>query len=180
MRLDEKISKLEATCPGPRLATCEAWIEHLEAKRSELIGVDAKQIKQTLRNREQAHETFTSTSSTSALSQHQPSLPSQVIDQEVLHIDGYTAEHPFPYNSNRAVAYGGGAGASNGSKNNIENGQLPFNSNSMSAKHKTYNHAISVGAFDGQGATRLVPTNDIVAKTPTQDLVNVSTITLKT
>lgn len=150
----------------------------MEAKRSELIGVDAKQIKETLR--EQAHETFTSTSSTSALSQHQPSLPSQVIDQEVLHIDGYTAENPFPYNSNRAVAYGGGGnGSSNGNKNNIENGRLPFTSNSMSAKHKQLNHAINGGAFDEQGATRLVPTNDMVAKTPTQDLVNVSTITLK-
>jgi hypothetical protein len=29
-RLDEEISVIENLCPGPRLLTAEAWIEHLE------------------------------------------------------------------------------------------------------------------------------------------------------
>lgn len=185
VRLDEQISKLEATCPGPRLATCEAWIEHLQSKLSELLGADTKQISESLRNREQAHEILTTTSSTSALSQQQPSLPSQVIDQGVLHIDGYTAEHPFPYNNNKAVAYGGvsgvGSHSSSNGKNSIQNGVLPVAANSMSANHQHHNHlmnsgAVGGGGFGDNGITRLLPTNDIVAKTPTQDLVKVSTI----
>ncbi|XP_037811207.1 uncharacterized protein LOC119603290 [Lucilia sericata] len=167
VRLDEKISKLEATCPGPRLATCEAWIEHLQSKLSELMGTDARQIKESLRSREQAHEAFSSTPSTSTLSQQHASLPSQVIDQGVLHIDGYTAEHPFPYNNNKAVAYNSAAVAdthtttSNG-KNSIQNGLLP-----------SANHHMN-GGVGGYGITRLLPTNDIVTKTPTQDLVNLA------
>lgn len=31
MQLDEYISKLESTCPGPRIATCSAWLEHLKS-----------------------------------------------------------------------------------------------------------------------------------------------------
>lgn len=40
VRLDEQISKLEGTCPGPRMATAEAWIEHLQAKRDVMLGLD--------------------------------------------------------------------------------------------------------------------------------------------
>ncbi|XP_068141629.1 uncharacterized protein synr [Drosophila tropicalis] len=40
VRLDEQISKLEGTCPGPRMATAEAWIEHLQAKRDAMLGLD--------------------------------------------------------------------------------------------------------------------------------------------
>ncbi|EDW77600.2 uncharacterized protein Dwil_GK24472 [Drosophila willistoni] len=40
VRLDEQISKLEGTCPGPRMATAEAWIEHLQAKRDDMLGLD--------------------------------------------------------------------------------------------------------------------------------------------
>lgn len=160
------------------------------------MGVDARQIKESLRHRELAHDALTSSSSTSALSQQlqqHTTLPSQVIDHGVLHIDGYTAEHPFPYNNNKAVAYGGGIGggmrhqiSSNG-KIAIQNGILPFATNSMSANHQLHNQRMndgiiggggigSGGGFGGHGITRLLPTNDIVAKTPTQDLVNVSTI----
>ncbi|EDV98938.1 GH13328 [Drosophila grimshawi] len=40
VRLDEQISKLEASSPGPRLATAEAWIEHLRAKRDTMLGLE--------------------------------------------------------------------------------------------------------------------------------------------
>ncbi|XP_017858514.1 PREDICTED: uncharacterized protein LOC108610747 [Drosophila arizonae] len=43
VRLDERISKLEGTCPGPRMATVEAWIEHLQAKRDVMLGLDGMQ-----------------------------------------------------------------------------------------------------------------------------------------
>lgn len=33
MQLDERICKLESTCPGPRTATCRAWLEHLQSYR---------------------------------------------------------------------------------------------------------------------------------------------------
>lgn len=34
MRLDEEINELEKLCPGPRLATVEAWIRYLESKQT--------------------------------------------------------------------------------------------------------------------------------------------------
>ncbi|XP_034097894.1 uncharacterized protein LOC117563607 isoform X1 [Drosophila albomicans] len=40
VRLDEQISKVEGGCPGPRLATAEAWIEHLQAKRDAMLGLE--------------------------------------------------------------------------------------------------------------------------------------------
>ncbi|KAM7352420.1 BH3-only protein sayonara isoform 2-T2 [Cochliomyia hominivorax] len=184
VRLDEKISKLETTCPGPRLATCEAWIEHLQSKLNELMGVDAQHIKESLRTRELVHNSLTTNSTLSALSQQQqePSLPSQVIDHGVLQINGYTAEQPFPYNNNKAVAYGGMGHYSSQGKNLLQNGVLPFNSNSMSANYKNHNHRMngfsggggSEIGVGGHGLTRLLPTNDMVTKTPTQDLVNLA------
>lgn len=39
VRLDEQISKVEGSCPGPRMATAEAWIEHLQAKRDAMLGL---------------------------------------------------------------------------------------------------------------------------------------------
>ncbi|XP_037958695.1 uncharacterized protein LOC119688115 [Teleopsis dalmanni] len=44
VRLDEKISKLESTCPGPRMATAEAWVEHLQTKRNSLLGMDGMEV----------------------------------------------------------------------------------------------------------------------------------------
>ncbi|XP_054744673.1 uncharacterized protein LOC129249074 [Anastrepha obliqua] len=41
VRLDEQISKLEEACPGPRMATAEAWVEHLQSQRDSLLGVDS-------------------------------------------------------------------------------------------------------------------------------------------
>ncbi|KAI8043372.1 uncharacterized protein LOC128262981 [Drosophila gunungcola] len=40
VRLDEKISKLEGTCPGPRMATAEAWVEHLQGKHEAMLGLE--------------------------------------------------------------------------------------------------------------------------------------------
>ncbi|KAH8402930.1 hypothetical protein KR222_000470, partial [Zaprionus bogoriensis] len=40
VRLDEQISKLEGSCPGPRMATAEAWIEHLQLKRDRMLGLE--------------------------------------------------------------------------------------------------------------------------------------------
>lgn len=182
VQLDEKISKLESTCPGPRLATCEAWIEHLQSKLSELMGVDVTEIKKSIQNRDLNPESVTS-SSTTAVASQQTTLPSHVIDHGIMQIDGYTAEHPFPYNNNKAVAYG------NGGIETTKTYITPFNTNSMSAKdfqNHRMNGAIGNGIGDvvangnggigGHGITLLLPTNDRAVKTPTQDLVNVSTV----
>ncbi|XP_017043662.1 uncharacterized protein LOC108089779 [Drosophila ficusphila] len=40
VRLDEQISKLEGTCPGPRMATAEAWVEHLQGKHEAMLGLE--------------------------------------------------------------------------------------------------------------------------------------------
>lgn len=40
VRLDEQISKVEGSCPGPRMATAEAWIAHLQAKRDAMLGLE--------------------------------------------------------------------------------------------------------------------------------------------
>ncbi|XP_064541952.1 uncharacterized protein synr [Drosophila montana] len=40
VRLDEQISKLEGSCPGPRMATVEAWIEHVQARRDAMLGLE--------------------------------------------------------------------------------------------------------------------------------------------
>ncbi|XP_016954709.1 uncharacterized protein LOC108027676 [Drosophila biarmipes] len=40
VRLDEQISKLEGTCPGPRMATAEAWVEHLQSKHEAMLGLE--------------------------------------------------------------------------------------------------------------------------------------------
>ncbi|TMW50307.1 hypothetical protein DOY81_004627, partial [Sarcophaga bullata] len=182
VRLDEKISKLESTCPGPRLATCEAWIEHLQSKLSELMGVDVNEIKKSIHNRDLNPESLTS-SSTSAVTSQQTTLPSHVIDHGVMQINGYTAEHAFPYNNNKAVAY------ANGGIETVKAYIPPFNTNSMPAKdfqNRHMNGAIGNGIGDivangngnggigGHGITRLLPSNDRVAKTPTQDLVNLA------
>ncbi|XP_055920608.1 uncharacterized protein LOC129952175 [Eupeodes corollae] len=37
VQLDEEISEMEGLCPGPRLATAEAWIEHLQERRDALV-----------------------------------------------------------------------------------------------------------------------------------------------
>lgn len=36
-RLDESICRIESLCPGPRLATAEAWVEHLEGMGTKSI-----------------------------------------------------------------------------------------------------------------------------------------------
>ncbi|EDW88424.1 uncharacterized protein LOC6527624 isoform X2 [Drosophila yakuba] len=40
VRLDEQISKLEGTCPGPRMATAEAWVEHIQSKHEAMLGLE--------------------------------------------------------------------------------------------------------------------------------------------
>lgn len=42
VQLDKQISKMEGGCPGPRMATAEAWIEHLQSKRNALLGLEGK------------------------------------------------------------------------------------------------------------------------------------------
>ena len=41
MRLDILIAKLESASPGPRLATVEAWLVHLQTKRDNMLGVES-------------------------------------------------------------------------------------------------------------------------------------------
>ncbi|XP_022226720.2 uncharacterized protein LOC111076957 [Drosophila obscura] len=49
MRLDEQISKMEGSCPGPRMATAEAWIEHLQGKHDGMLGLDGMEVAQRQR-----------------------------------------------------------------------------------------------------------------------------------
>ncbi|XP_017095755.2 uncharacterized protein synr [Drosophila bipectinata] len=51
VRLDEQISKLEGTCPGPRMATAEAWVEHLRSKHEAMLGLEGMDLP-TIRDRE--------------------------------------------------------------------------------------------------------------------------------
>ncbi|EDW54292.1 uncharacterized protein LOC6613400 [Drosophila sechellia] len=51
VRLDEQISKLEGTCPGPRMATAEAWVEHIHGKHEAMLGLDGMGVA-PLRERE--------------------------------------------------------------------------------------------------------------------------------
>ncbi|KAH8262683.1 hypothetical protein KR026_007147 [Drosophila bipectinata] len=51
VRLDEQISKLEGTCPGPRMATAEAWVEHLRGKHEAMLGLEGMDLP-TMRDRE--------------------------------------------------------------------------------------------------------------------------------
>lgn len=51
VRLDEQISKLEGTCPGPRMATAEAWVEHIQSKHEAMLRLDGMGVS-PLRERE--------------------------------------------------------------------------------------------------------------------------------
>ncbi|KAH8333162.1 hypothetical protein KR074_009387 [Drosophila pseudoananassae] len=51
VRLDEQIGKLEGTCPGPRMATAEAWVEHLRSKHEAMLGLEGMDLP-TMRDRE--------------------------------------------------------------------------------------------------------------------------------
>ncbi|BFF96160.1 uncharacterized protein DMAD_13413 [Drosophila madeirensis] len=53
VRLDEQISKLEGSCPGPRMATAEAWIEHLQGKHDAMLGLDGMEVAQRRLQEEQ-------------------------------------------------------------------------------------------------------------------------------
>ncbi|KAH8341633.1 hypothetical protein KR059_012543 [Drosophila kikkawai] len=44
VRLDEQIGKLESTCPGPRMATAEAWVDHLQSKHEAMLGLDGMDV----------------------------------------------------------------------------------------------------------------------------------------
>lgn len=39
-KFDESICRMESLCPGPRLATAEAWVEHLESMGTKSIVED--------------------------------------------------------------------------------------------------------------------------------------------
>ncbi|XP_020805998.1 uncharacterized protein LOC110182313 [Drosophila serrata] len=55
VRLDEQIGKLEGTCPGPRMATAEAWVEHLKSKHEAMLGLDGMDVA-PLRERERGRD----------------------------------------------------------------------------------------------------------------------------
>uniref|UniRef100_A0A6P4EHV9 Uncharacterized protein LOC108043533 isoform X1 n=1 Tax=Drosophila rhopaloa TaxID=1041015 RepID=A0A6P4EHV9_DRORH len=56
VRLDEQISKLEGTCPGPRMATVEAWVEHLKGKHEAMLGLEGMGDAAPLRERQRETE----------------------------------------------------------------------------------------------------------------------------
>ncbi|XP_075152129.1 BH3-only protein sayonara [Haematobia irritans] len=177
VRLDEAIGKLEGTCPGPRLATCEAWIEHLQSRRNELLGLDSR-----LLNDDGSLSNQATLPAISSLAQ-QPHLPSHIMDDnQEMYIDGFTAEQALPYNNNNAVAMRGSGGVNS-------NGQQPANSLfPLPMKYTSSNGAIGgndslaakndgVGGGGGMvngGVPRLFPSNNLVAKTPSHDLVNLA------
>lgn len=168
VRLDIKISKLEGTCPGPRLATCEAWIEHLQTKRNEFMGLDSQMLP-TISGLNSGYSSQSTSTQVSAAvqqkqQQHSAVLPSSRImydnrndaDIEELRIDGFTSKQSSGY-ENKAIGFGA---ASNMQR--YQNGMLP-------------NSSKAIGNGVAASAGRLLPANDdIVAKTPLQDLVNVS------
>ncbi|KAH8248754.1 hypothetical protein KR032_002952 [Drosophila birchii] len=55
VRLDEQIGKLEGTCPGPRMATAEAWVDHLQGKHEAMLGLDGMDVA-PLRERERGRD----------------------------------------------------------------------------------------------------------------------------
>ncbi|XP_017154616.1 uncharacterized protein LOC108163694 [Drosophila miranda] len=56
VRLDEQISKMEGSCPGPRMATAEAWIEHLQGKHDAMLGLDGMEVAQRRQEEQQDTE----------------------------------------------------------------------------------------------------------------------------
>ncbi|XP_061386044.1 uncharacterized protein LOC133320967 [Musca vetustissima] len=168
VRLDEKISKLEGTCPGPRLATCEAWIEHLQSRRNELLGLDSRLVENPLANGGLPKQITASAPVTSLIDQT-TNLPSHVaVDNREMFIDGYTSEQSMPQNNNNAVAFSGSGGVKH---SDLPNGILPSHSNNYKSS------AVGGGGGmvgNGIGAPRLFSSNNIVAKTPSQDLVNLA------
>lgn len=152
------------------MATCEAWIEHLQSRRNELLGLDTRLVENPLLSGGLSKQVTASAPVTSLIGQTN-SLPSHVVvDNREMSIDGYTAEQPTPYNNNNAVAIVGNGGVRSGYQ---QNGILPTHS----GNYKSPTGAGGGGGFvgNGIGAPRLISSNNIVAKTPSQDLVNVST-----
>ncbi|XP_013103027.1 uncharacterized protein LOC106084098 [Stomoxys calcitrans] len=186
VRLDETIGKLEGACPGPRLATCEAWIEHLQTRRNELLGLDTVQLKSP-------NAGNGTTAPVTAFDQPPTVLPSHIMDDNhrEMYIDGFTAEQALPYNNNNAVAIRA-SGGDNSIGQQPSNGFLPLPAKRMSSQGAAAsnggggggggsvvtagngNMGKGDGGAIGNGVPRLFPSNNLVTKTPSQDLVNLA------
>lgn len=179
--MDENISKLEGTCPGPRLATCEAWIEHLQSRRNDLLGVDSRLLNDPPAKAMLSNQA-TASAPVNSLAQ-QPVLPSHVVDNNEMYIDGFTSEQPLPYNNNNAVAIGTNGGVK--LTGDQQNGFLPTNYMTSNVGGSGVGAGTGANGYAGKGGSsaptgmgpsgpRLFSSNNIVAKTPSQDLLNVS------
>ncbi|XP_036328831.1 uncharacterized protein LOC118741102 [Rhagoletis pomonella] len=155
VHLDERISKLEATCPGPRMATAEAWVEHLQSQRDTLLGVDNLDAALKLQRNE--------------LSQQQQQQPQQQINSEVLTINEIDAATPPPIHQPplqplSVVVVASTTTTTTTTKTN--RGMLLNGGNTL----RRGNGAI----VNGIGGAARHANNNIMANTPTQDLANLA------
>ncbi|XP_029409275.2 uncharacterized protein LOC105233301 isoform X1 [Bactrocera dorsalis] len=146
VRLDERISKLEATCPGPRMATAEAWVEHLQSQRDSLLGVDTVDMALNPQNNGALQQ-----------QQQQPQQHQyrQQMNSEILTLNEIDATTPPPIHQPPLQPLSVTAATTATSKAN--RGAL------LRGNGATTN---------GVGGAARQANNSIVANTPTQDLAN--------
>ncbi|XP_017464370.1 PREDICTED: uncharacterized protein LOC108357809, partial [Rhagoletis zephyria] len=150
VHLDERISKLEATCPGPRMATAEAWVEHLQSQRDTLLGVDNLDAALNLQRNELS------------LQQQQQQQPQQQINSEILTINEIDAATPPPIHQPPLQPLSVVVASTTTTTNR---GMLLNGGNTL----RRGNGAIVNGIG---GAAARHANNNIMANTPTQDLAN--------
>ncbi|XP_017484676.1 PREDICTED: uncharacterized protein LOC108373316, partial [Rhagoletis zephyria] len=149
VHLDERISKLEATCPGPRMATAEAWVEHLQSQRDTLLGVDNLDAALNLQRNELSP-------------QQQQQQPQQQINSEILTINEIDAATPPPIHQPPLQPLSVVVASTTTTTNR---GMLLNGGNTL----RRGNGAIVNGIG---GAAARHANNNIMANTPTQDLAN--------
>ncbi|CAD6999314.1 unnamed protein product [Ceratitis capitata] len=165
VHLDERISKLEATCPGPRMATAEAWVEHLQSQRDTLLGVDSLDLAlNTQNNEEQLQQQQQQQQQPSSTQPHQYSQ--QQSRSNLLTSNEIDAATPPPIHHPPLQPLSVNAAITTTSKiNNRNTMQLNGGGAIPRGNGATTN---SVG-----GAARHA-NNSIVANTPTQDLAKLA------
>nr|XP_014089593.2 uncharacterized protein LOC106617117 [Bactrocera oleae] len=147
--LDERISKLEATCPGPRMATAEAWVEHLQSQRDSLLGVDTLDMALNPQNNGVLQQ-----------QQQQPrqhQQQQQQMNSEILTLNEIDATTPPPIHQPPLQPLSVTAAITAMSK--VNRGTLLHGNGATT---------------NGVGGAARQANNSIVANTPTQDLANLA------
>ncbi|XP_067624362.1 uncharacterized protein synr [Eurosta solidaginis] len=157
VRLDEGISKLEAMCPGPRMATAEAWVEHLQTQRDSLLGVDGLSFKQhEMLQREQEQQA----------QQQQP----QQMNSEVLTLNETDPATPPPIHQPplQPLSLAAATARITTRTKTITHNKL------MNGALTRMNGATTNGIGVAARQTNVNNHNNAVANTPTQDLANLA------